>query len=113
MFSPPRLAHLAQQSCHATHARTELPIAVTERARAVAPAPQNCADRTGPESGCRNRPADQRHAERNAALDGIRFVAVAAVMAFHFGVPGAGGGFLGVDLFFVLSGFLITSMLLR
>jgi peptidoglycan/LPS O-acetylase OafA/YrhL len=51
--------------------------------------------------------------ERNAALDGIRAVAVVAVIAFHFGVPGANGGFLGVDLFFVLSGYLITSILLR
>ena len=50
--------------------------------------------------------------ERNDALDGLRLVAVAAVMAFHFGLPGAGGGFLGVDVFFVLSGYLITSLLL-
>ncbi len=49
---------------------------------------------------------------RNDALDGLRFVAVAAVLAFHFGVPGARAGFLGVDVFFVLSGFLITSLLL-
>jgi peptidoglycan/LPS O-acetylase OafA/YrhL len=49
---------------------------------------------------------------RNDALDGLRLVAVAAVMAFHFGLPDASGGFLGVDLFFVLSGFLITSLLL-
>ena len=49
---------------------------------------------------------------RNDALDGLRLLAVAAVMAFHFGVPGASGGFLGVDVFFVLSGFLITSLLL-
>jgi peptidoglycan/LPS O-acetylase OafA/YrhL len=49
---------------------------------------------------------------RNDALDGLRLLAVAAVMAFHFGIPGAAGGFLGVDVFFVLSGFLITSLLL-
>jgi peptidoglycan/LPS O-acetylase OafA/YrhL len=49
---------------------------------------------------------------RNDALDGLRLFAVAAVMAFHFGVPYASAGFLGVDVFFVLSGFLITSLLL-
>ncbi|GAB1640602.1 acyltransferase family protein [Krasilnikovia sp. MM14-A1259] len=46
------------------------------------------------------------------ALDGIRACAVAAVVLFHAGVTGLGGGFLGVDTFFVLSGFLITSLLL-
>ncbi|MEV6844627.1 acyltransferase [Actinoplanes sp. NPDC051411] len=46
------------------------------------------------------------------ALDGIRALAVASVVLFHAGVPGLAGGFLGVDTFFVLSGFLITSLLL-
>ena len=48
----------------------------------------------------------------NGALDGLRLVAVVAVMAFHFGLPHAAAGFLGVDVFFVLSGYLITSLLL-
>ncbi len=46
------------------------------------------------------------------ALDGVRGLAVAAVLAFHGGVGSVRGGFLGVDAFFVLSGFLITSLLL-
>ena len=44
-------------------------------------------------------------------LDGIRAIAVLGVLAFHGGVAWAGGGLLGVDIFFVLSGYLITSLL--
>ncbi len=46
------------------------------------------------------------------AIDGLRAVAVCLVVAFHLGVPGAQGGYLGVSVFFTLSGFLITRLLL-
>ncbi|HXQ58722.1 MAG TPA: acyltransferase family protein [Acidimicrobiales bacterium] len=50
---------------------------------------------------------------RFTALDGIRAFAVLGVMFFHAGVSWARGGLLGVDVFFVLSGFLITTLLCR
>lgn len=51
--------------------------------------------------------------EYQPALDGIRALAVALVVVFHFGLAGMHGGFLGVDIFFGLSGFLITTLLVR
>jgi peptidoglycan/LPS O-acetylase OafA/YrhL len=50
--------------------------------------------------------------KREPALDGLRALAVLAVVAFHGEATWASGGFLGVDIFFVLSGFLITRLLL-
>jgi len=46
------------------------------------------------------------------AVDGMRAVAVLAVLAFHAGFHRAQGGFLGVEIFFGISGYLITSQLL-
>ncbi|TQL69353.1 peptidoglycan/LPS O-acetylase OafA/YrhL [Nocardioides albertanoniae] len=46
-------------------------------------------------------------------VQGLRAVAVGLVVAAHAGVPFTDGGFVGVDVFFVLSGFLITTLLLR
>ena len=50
---------------------------------------------------------------RRPALDGMRALAVLAVFAGHAELPLAGGGHLGVDVFFVLSGFLITALLVE
>lgn len=46
-------------------------------------------------------------------VEGMRAIAVLLVMAFHAGLPFVTGGFIGVDVFFVISGFLITGLLLK
>ena len=45
---------------------------------------------------------------RLAYIDGVRAIAIIAVIGFHAHIPGFRGGFVGVDVFFVISGFLIT-----
>jgi peptidoglycan/LPS O-acetylase OafA/YrhL len=45
-------------------------------------------------------------------IDGLRTIAITAAVFYHAGVPGFSGGYIGVDIFFVISGFLITRMLL-
>jgi peptidoglycan/LPS O-acetylase OafA/YrhL len=69
-------------------------------------------DRHGPDRRSRAAPHRSKPvAARVPGLDGIRALAVLAVLAFHEQFAAFPGGFLGVDVFFVLSGYLITDLL--
>jgi peptidoglycan/LPS O-acetylase OafA/YrhL len=46
-------------------------------------------------------------------IEGLRAVAILLVVAFHVGIPALQGGFIGVDVFFVISGYLIIGLLVR
>ena len=50
--------------------------------------------------------------ERIDSLDGLRAFALIIIMGYHFGVPWLQGGFFSLDIFYVLSGYLITGLLL-
>jgi peptidoglycan/LPS O-acetylase OafA/YrhL len=56
--------------------------------------------------------SDRARRTRNDAIDGLRALCIGTVIAYHLELPIFGGGFLGVEVFFVVSGYLITSLLL-
>ena len=84
---------------------------VKERSAPQGDMTSGAADKVGSNEG----PPRQRSAKPGFRPDveGLRAVAVVAVVLFHAAVPGVGGGFVGVDVFFVISGFLITGLLWR
>ena len=69
------------------------------------------ADSISPTEELQGRRSEQKRFRPD--IEGLRAVAVLAVVLFHAEVPGVGGGYVGVDVFFVISGFLITGLLWR
>ncbi len=68
----------------------------------------------GVATGPRRKPSWQsRPLGYMPALDGLRAVAVALVIAYHLGYSGAAGGYIGVEVFFVLSGWLVCALLIN
>jgi peptidoglycan/LPS O-acetylase OafA/YrhL len=57
--------------------------------------------------------AEGRRSGFRPDIEGLRAVAILLVVAYHVGLPFVSGGFVGVDVFFVISGFLITGLVLR
>ena len=76
----------------------------------AAATPAHSGHRSG-SAGLASRPS-ATGSTRILGLDGLRAVAVVLVLGFHFGIGWLGGGFVGVDVFYVLSGYLITGILL-
>src|SRR5690348_15170595 len=90
-----------------THAYDESPAGAPTRPLAVA-APTRSWE---PVVISGRQPEPKPLRRRLVGLDGLRAVAVLAVVAFHLDYAVAPGGFLGVDVFFVISGLLITNMI--
>ena len=87
--------------------QTSLPVRGAEQRTAGRPAPSAEQAPAG-----RLAPGTERRSRYIPALDGIRTLAVIAVVLYHLNLTWAQGGFLGVTIFFVLSGYLITRLLL-
>jgi peptidoglycan/LPS O-acetylase OafA/YrhL len=81
-------------------------------AEAITTATAAVAVAVAPEAPAQPPPGTPRHPARISAFDGIRAVATSAVLLYHADFGWAQGGFFGLDIFFVLSGYLITGLLL-
>ncbi|MFJ3218868.1 acyltransferase family protein [Kitasatospora sp. NPDC086801] len=102
---PPPSSSLSAPSSPAVTASAELLPGVVRVDRQAAPERRPAAAAVAP-------PQAQRRTGFRPDIEGLRGVAVLSVLAYHAAVPGFAGGYVGVDVFFVISGFLITGLLL-
>ena len=106
----------ARPAASASHSRTtSAHTRTTSAAGTNAHARAHASERAQTPSANRKRdaqPAPKKKSRYIPALDGLRALAVLGVIAYHMGMAWAPGGLLGVTVFFVLSGYLITSLLL-
>jgi peptidoglycan/LPS O-acetylase OafA/YrhL len=97
---------------HLWTARFALMTGVLARALRSAPFVRRTETAVSDRSAPANAPADGRRLTYLPGVDGLRAVAVLAVLLYHADLTWIRGGFLGVDVFFVISGYLITTLLL-
>ncbi len=103
---PEPTARPGDEAGHKLTATLPLPRAEIAAALAANPLPQG-----NPVPEKEKETGKDKKAWRAPGLDGVRALAVLSVLGFHEGLSWLPGGFLGVDIFFVLSGFLITDIL--
>src|SRR5258705_4979645 len=70
-------------------------------------------DPTNPRGRSRGHRVATPGSDFRGDIEGLRALAVGLVLAYHAGLPVVGGGYVGVDVFFVVSGFLITGLVVR
>jgi len=95
------------------HGRSDVTTSAISRAAGTSRTVQTATGATPRSGRARPEQTPAGHGARIEGLDGLRALAIVGVLVYHLNASWLPGGFLGVDVFFVVSGFLITTLLLR